>query len=128
MGQGCRGGPALVGRVSQGLRRGHVVRVDLGIPLGSEQGLVRPAVVVSDQRLHLGEVVVVAPLTTTAWSSPVRVEVEPDLVNGLRAVSWVQTDHVRSISRLRALEPLGTLDVMDQVRLDAALRRVLALG
>ena len=81
----------------------------------------------SDDRLQIGGVVVVAPLTTTHWSSPVRVEVEPDGENGLRDVSWVQTDHVRSVSTSRLVEPVGRLDEVDVLRVDQALARVLRL-
>ncbi|CAN5849683.1 hypothetical protein BH24ACT15_BH24ACT15_31900 [soil metagenome] len=52
---------------------GDVVRVDLGTPVGSEAGMVRPVVVLTAQRVleHSPTVVQGVPLTTTVrgWAS-----------------------------------------------------------
>ena len=85
----------------QTLTSGDVVRVDLGTPIGSEAGMVRPAVVVTAQPM----VVHVVPLTTTlrGWSS--EVEAEPSVDAGLTGASAAQAQHVRAIS----VEPTATL-------------------
>jgi mRNA-degrading endonuclease toxin of MazEF toxin-antitoxin module len=52
---------------------GDVIRVDLATPVGSEAGMVRPAVIVTAQRVleHAPRVLQVVPVTTTlrGWTS-----------------------------------------------------------
>lgn len=96
------------------LTSGDVVRVDLGTPMGSEAGMVRPAVVVTAQRvLHAKpKVVHVVPFTTTlrGWSS--EVEVPPSDGTGLTEVSAAQAQHVRAVSIERVVEQIGNVGPM----------------
>lgn len=102
------------------LTSGDVVRVDLGTPIGSEAGMVRPAIVVTAQRiLHAQPSVVhVVPLTTTLrdWSSEVEVEATPH--TGLTGASAAQAQHVRAISVERVVEQTGNVGAvaLTQVR------------
>lgn len=82
---------------------GDVVDLDLGLPEGREAGLGRPAVVVTAQRiLDAGPSVVhVVPLTTTVRRFQSEVVLEPDGVNGLRARSAAQCQHLRAVSPAR---------------------------
>ena len=65
----------------------------------------------------------VCPLTTTRLAYPWRVELEPDERNGLRQTSYVQTEHLRSLSTARGLHRVGVVDDLAWLRV----RRVLAL-
>ncbi len=101
---------------------GELWSMDLGNPVDPESGLTRPALVVSPPRFT-GPLRVVCPLTTTRRSYPWRLEVEPSPLNGLNAVSYVQTEHLRSISSARGVRRLGSLDAVTMTQV----RRVLAL-
>ena len=93
---------------------GDVVRVDLGTPIGSEAGMIRPAVVVTAQRVleHSPTVVQVVPLTTTirGWASEVTLPADPGA--GLDEVSAAQCQHVRAISTRRIVDAVGNVGPM----------------
>lgn len=102
------------------LTSGDVVRLDLGTPIGSEAGLMRPAVVITAQRvLAQGpRVVQVVPLTTTIreWAS--EVTVPPDVAAGLQRESAAQCQHLRAVSTARVVAPLGNVGpvLLQQIR------------
>lgn len=93
------------------LTSGDVIRVDLGTPVGSEAGIVRPVVIVTAQRVlqHSPRVLQVVPLTTTlrGWTSEVTIPVDPGA--GLAATSAAQCQHVRAISIDRVVDDVGNL-------------------
>ena len=60
--------------------------------------------------MHSGRLAIVCPMTTTAKPYPWRVEVERDGRNGLATTSYVQVEHVRSISTTRLRDRLGSVD------------------
>jgi mRNA interferase MazF len=96
------------------LTSGDVVRVDLGTPLGTEAGMVRPAVIVTARRVlqHSPRVLQVVPLTTTVrgWTSEVTIPADPGA--GLATTSAAQCQHVRAISIDRVVEDLGNVGVL----------------
>lgn len=102
------------------LTSGDVVRLDLGTPIGSEAGMVRPAVVVTAQRVlgHGPRVVHVVPLTTTIrdWAS--EVTVSADQRTGIDRQSAAQCQHVRAVSTERVVEEVGNVGtvVLGQIR------------
>ncbi len=108
------------------LSRGDVVRVDLSVPIGHEAGYERPAVVVSHDRLAATGLVVACAITRTPHGWPSHVEVEP-AQSGLREVSYVQTEQVRTLSTRRVLAVVGHLDVMALIAVESRLRTNLAL-
>lgn len=87
----------------------EVWALDLGTPVDPEAGFHRLALVVSAPRFS-GPLRLVCPLTSTQRPYPWRIELEPSRPNGLRHTSYVQTEHVRSISTTRAMRRLGTVD------------------
>lgn len=93
---------------------GDVVRVDLGTPVGSEAGMIRPVVVITAQRVleHSPSVVQVVPLTTTirGWTS--EVTVTADNGAGLDEVSAAQCQHIRAISTHRIVDAVGNVGPM----------------
>jgi len=99
-------------------RRGEVWRVDLGNPIGHEQGFERPALVVSsDQWNRHASTLTVLPLTKTKHDFPTRVEIEPDAANGLKVTSYARVEDIRSISDRRLVRRDGFvgLEVMSAV-------------
>lgn len=101
---------------------GELWAIDLGEPVDPEAGLSHPALVVSPARFT-GPLRVVCPLTSTHRGYPWRIEVEPGGGNGLRHTSYVQVEHLRSISTARAVRRLGAVDPLTFVQV----RRVLTL-
>ncbi len=93
------------------LRAGDIVELDLGFPERSEAGLVRPAVVVTADRILRGgpSVVHVVPLTRTIRSSGGEVVIEPAASNGLSVRSAAQCQHFRAIATGRVGAHLGNV-------------------
>jgi mRNA interferase MazF len=93
------------------LSSGDVVDVDLGVPTGSEAGLLRPAVVVTAQRILIRQptVVQVVPLSRTLRGYETEVVIAADDDNGLTADSAAQCQHIRAIAHSRVRERLGNV-------------------
>ena len=110
--------------------RGDVWLVDFGAdPEDPEQAFLRPAVVVSDDRLHHPNLrmVVVVPGTSTIRPIPLHVVVSPDRNNGLATETAFQVEQVRAVSTGRLVSRLGRLDDLDRHAIDEILRNVLSL-
>lgn len=108
--------------------RGEVYDVDLGQPVGHEPAFRRPAVVVSVDTLNNspGQLVMVVPVTSTAYGLRSHVEVEPGS-SGLAHTSYARCDQLRVISTERLSSRRGVISP-DQMRaIDQALRFVLDL-
>lgn len=90
---------------------GDVVMVDLGVPIGSEAGFLRPSIVVTANpflRFRPTSVFVV-PLTTTHRPFPSHVEIEADDSSGLRQHSWAQVEQLRAVATERCSDPTGNV-------------------
>ncbi|NYH53814.1 MULTISPECIES: type II toxin-antitoxin system PemK/MazF family toxin [Nocardiopsis] len=110
------------------MRRGEIYMADLGDPIGHEQALRRPVLVVSAQPWldSRPPVVTALPLTRTHRRSPTHVEVEPG-ASGLKETSYVKCEDLRAVSPLRLERRFGAVDELVLLRTDTILRRLLAL-
>ena len=106
------------------MRSGQIWLIDLGDPIGHEAGFVRPALVVGNPRMT-GKLQFVCPLTTTRRTYPWRVEVVPTPLNGLSRTSYIQCEHLRSVSASRAMRQVGVLDIFTLRGVDETLRLLL---
>ena len=90
---------------------GDVIPVDLGMPVGSEAGFIRPAVVLTGDGFlrYRPSSVFVVPLTATARSFPSHVEVDVDEGNGLERTSWAQVEQLRAVATERCGLPIGNV-------------------
>jgi mRNA interferase MazF len=90
---------------------GEVVELDLGVPEGCEAGFLRPAIVVTAQRILDADptVIHVVPLTSTIRGFHSEVVIEPDPANGLTEVSAAQCQHLRAVSASRISEARGNV-------------------
>ena len=80
--------------------RGEIYLVDLGENMDCEQGNVRPAVILSNNRGNQrGSIVVIAPLTSRNKTLPVHVSVGQE--SGIRYDSYILCEHIRSVSKRR---------------------------
>lgn len=112
------------------LLRGDIWLVDFGAaPRDPEQALVRPALVVSENRLHHPSLrmVIVVPGTSTIRGLPLHVVCLPDSVNGLSAETAFQIEQVRAVSTERLVHRIGRLDVLQLATIDVTLRNALDL-
>lgn len=111
--------------------RGEVWSVDFGSrPSDPEQAFQRPALVVSDDRLHHPRLrlLIVVPGTTTIRDVSLHVVVEPDALNGLSSSTAFQVEQVRAIATTRLVSRLGRLDATSRRTVDELLRTVLRLA
>ena len=103
--------------------------IDLGNPIGSEQGSRRPAIVVGSE-LHCRfpiQMTLVVPLTTRARRLPHHVPIN-STESGLETSSFARTEDIRAIStgRLSGDVPIGRLSGDEQRTVRRWLRRMLA--
>ena len=116
--------------VERRLVRGDVWSVDLGVePEHPEQAFCRPALIVSDDRLHHRnlKMVIVVSGTSTIRRVPLHIVVEPDGGNGLSTATAFQTEQVRAVSTGRLVHRLGRLDPVSRHAIDEILRNALSL-
>ncbi|MDP9317948.1 MAG: type II toxin-antitoxin system PemK/MazF family toxin [Actinomycetota bacterium] len=109
-------------------RRGDLWLLDLGDPLGHQQGWQRPALVLSSDRWNEhAETLTVIPLTRTRHGLPTRVELEPDQINQLDEVSYARCEDIRSVSAVRLVHRIGAVDLEDMAIVARTLRTFLEL-
>jgi len=112
------------------LVRGDVWSVDFVIdPEDPEQAFHRPALIVSDDRLHHQHLrmVIVVPGNSVIRHLPLHVEVDPDGANGLTEPTAFRVEQVRSVSVARLTQRLGRLDAPGRHAVEVILRNALSL-
>ena len=109
------------------MKRGEIYRADLDPVLGSEQGGVRPVLIVqNDLGNQSSPTVIVAPLTSRRKRprQPTHVLIDPP-EGGLRRPSQVLCEQVRTLEKSRLTAFLGELSEESLVLVDEALRKAL---
>jgi mRNA interferase MazF len=103
-------------------RQGEVWKLDLNPARGHEQAGSRPALVLSVDKFNAGPagLVIVAPLTSVDKRQPLHVRVDPP-EGGVRGVSFIKAEDVRSVSTERLVERWGAVESRT---LAAVVRRV----
>lgn len=93
------------------MRQGEIWYANLNPSKGSEQAGFRPVVIVSGNLLneHL-PVVIVMPLTTKIKNYKGNPVLKPSKVNGLKNESEMLVFHIRSVSKDRLVEKLGSTE------------------
>ncbi len=110
-------------------RRAEIWLLDLGEPLGREQGWQRPALVVSsDEWNRHAQTMTVLPLTRTSHGLPTRIEIEPDTGNGLDEISYARCEDIRSVSERRLMRRLGSVDALVMSAVTRTIKTFLELG
>lgn len=109
-------------------RRGDVILVDLEPVIGSEQGKVRPAVVIqNDIANEYSPVLIVAAITSSSRAiHPTDVEV-PASEGGLRKNSKILLNQIRTIDKQRVVDKWGHLSDETMAKIDEALKISLSL-
>jgi mRNA interferase MazF len=104
--------------------RGQVWLVDLGIGIQSEQALVRPCIIISnDKNNKYSNTIAIVPLTTKNKTKlPVHVDIN---LNQQKSTALVE--QIRTISKLRLIKPMGILDNKTLNKIDEAVKIQLQL-
>lgn len=96
------------------MKQGEIWKANLNPSHGSEQAGFRPVVIVSGNLLNAHLPVVIAmPLTSTIKNYKGNPVLAPSKTNGLKVPSEILVFHIRSISKDRLTERLGTVDARD---------------
>lgn len=108
------------------MRQGEIWNLYLNPVKGSEQGLNRPALIISGNMLntHL-QVVIVCPLTTKIKNYKGNLILKPSKTNGLETVSEVLTFHVRSVSKERLGNKIGHVSEKEIEKVKVTLNDIL---
>ena len=112
------------------MKRGDIYRADLDPVVGSEQGGIRPVVIIQNNMGNLhSTTVIVAAVTTSAKKPhlPVHVAVSAE-ESGLRRDSVVLLEQVRTLEKSRLTTDLGSLSPDAMRRIDRALSLSLGTG
>lgn len=108
--------------------RGELWLVDLEPVIGHEQGLKRPALVISDDMLNRGPsgLVTIVPITKTARNIPLHVKVARGQ-GGLQYDSWILCDQVRTISQDRLIKAYESVDATVMANVEKCVKIALGL-
>lgn len=88
----------------------------------------RPALVVSDDYFNESpaDLVMVLPITSTPRDIPSHIKIDPP-EGGVKKSSYIKCDQIRTISKARFIERLGTLSDETMAKIEDALRILLSL-
>jgi mRNA interferase MazF len=94
------------------VKRGDMFYADLSPVVGSEQGGVRPVLIIQNDvgNKHSPTVIAAAITSQTGKTKlPTHIEIEPEQ-SGLKAESVVLTEQIRTIDKSRLKEKIGHID------------------
>ncbi len=112
------------------IKRGDIYYADLSPVVGSEQGGIRPVLIVqNDVGNKYSPTVIAAAITSQKYknSLPTHIKVNADGC-GLAKDSIVLLEQVRTLDKRRLKERMGNLDDVDMDRIDKALSVSFGLG
>lgn len=113
------------------MRRGDVFWADLGDPIGSEPGFLRPVLVIQSDAFNSSKLATTIVLSMT---SNLELRKAPGCIflakeeTGLPKDSVANVTQLRSLDRRRIGDHVGQLDDASMFLIDNALRRVLSLS
>lgn len=112
------------------MKRGDIYRADLDPVIGSEQGGVRPVLIIQNDTGNLhSPTVIVAAITTRRKKPHMPVHVLITAAeSGLPADSVVLTEQVRTLEKSRLTRYLGHLDDAVMIRIDQALEKSIGMA
>ena len=112
------------------MKQSDIWLIDLDPTKGAEIRKERPAIIVNDNRLGKLPLKVIIPITDWKESysiAPWMVKIEPTSNNGLSKISSADCFQIRSISQLRLIKKLGSIDESILNEIKEAIRKVLDL-
>ena len=103
-----------------GIRRGDIYYADLNPVIGSEQGGLRPVLVIqNDIGNYYSDTIIVAAITSRSSKNQLPTHV-PVFCYGLDRNSIALLEQIRTIDRRRVREYIGHLSTVDIMRVDRA--------
>ena len=116
-------------RSERTIHRGEIYYADLNPVVGSEQGGIRPVLILQNEVGNwFSPTVIVAAMTARGGKAHLPTHVPVGTDSGLRRPSIVLAEQVRTIDKSRLLERVGTLPPEKQEQVDRALRISFALS
>lgn len=110
------------------IRRGDIYYADLGNGVGSEQGGIRPVLIVQNNMGNrYAPTVIVVPITSQLKSNNQPTHVHLSTRCGLKTKSVVLTEQIRTVDKQRLQEYVGHLDDESSALVDEALRISIAV-
>ncbi|MDM8564743.1 type II toxin-antitoxin system PemK/MazF family toxin [Candidatus Halobeggiatoa sp. HSG11] len=108
--------------------RGEIWLVNLNPTRGHEQAGIRPALIVSVDIFNHGpaDLIVVLPITTKNKKIPLHVKITPP-EGGLKELSFIKCEDIRSISTERLLKQLGNITDSTLILAEDKLRILIGL-
>ena len=116
-------------RSERTVHRGEIYYADLNPVVGSEQGGIRPVLILQNEVGNwFSPTVIVAAMTARGGKAHLPTHVPVGTDSGLRRPSLVLAEQVRTIDKIRLLERVGMLPPEKQEQVDRALRISFALS
>ena len=116
-------------RSERTIHRGEIYYADLNPVVGSEQGGIRPVLILQNEVGNwFSPTVIVAAMTARGGKAHLPTHVPVGTDSGLRRPSLVLAEQVRTIDKSRLLERVGSLSPEEQKQVDRALRISFALS
>ena len=116
-------------RSERTIHRGEIYYADLNPVVGSEQGGIRPVLILQNEVGNwFSPTVIVAAMTARGGKAHLPTHVPVGTDSGLRRPSLVLAEQVRTIDKIRLLERVGMLPPGKQEQVDRALRISFALS
>ena len=116
-------------RSERTIHRGEIYYADLNPVVGSEQGGIRPVLILQNEVGNwFSPTVIVAAMTARGGKAHLPTHVPVGTDSGLRRPSIVLAEQVRTIDKIRLLERVGMLPPEKQEQVDRALRISFALS
>ena len=104
------------------IKRGDIFSANLDPVIGSEQGNIRPVLVVqNDKGNHYSPTIVIVPITSKPGKNLLPTHVTIPKHCGLTADSLALTEQIRTVDRSRLYEYIGRIDYRVQEIIDKAL-------
>ena len=106
------------------VKRGEIYYADLNPVVGSEQGGMRPVLVIQNDKGNMhSPTVIVAAITSKSSKKPLPTHIElPARCLGLEKTSIILTEQIRTIDKKRLREKIGFLDEENMKLVDEALQ------
>lgn len=116
-------------RPERTVHRGEIYYADLNPVVGSEQGGIRPVLILQNEVGNwFSPTVIIAAMTARGGKAHLPTHVPVGTDSGLRRPSLVLAEQVRTIDKSRLLERVGMLPPEKQEQVDRALRISFALS
>ncbi|MCL6706991.1 type II toxin-antitoxin system PemK/MazF family toxin [Pseudomonas sp. R2.Fl] len=85
---------------------------------GPYAGKPRPVIVMQNSGINLDSVIVVPITTTDGHGFPIRIEIQPNQMNGLKSVSFAMCEKINSVPKAALHSRIGSLpaDTLSQIQ------------